>query len=143
MTTKQKRLAWVCLIVSPFVLGGAAFCLSVRDPITQANCDKIKKGMTLKEVVVILGSDCRPSSWGPWGLRSYVWRGSRGIISVSFQVFKYPSHPFQELQESFRLGPIVQGIHYLSFFGPLVESAQFLPSESETILEKMRNWLGW
>jgi hypothetical protein len=64
----KKKLAWVCLMVSPLVLGGAALFLPSRDPITQANCDKIKEDMTLKEVVAILGKenlDGQGNKWGP------------------------------------------------------------------------------
>jgi|SRR5579864_196945 len=76
----KKKLAWVCLLVSPLVLGGAAFCLADRDPITQANCDKIKPGMTLKEVETILGreKDCYAGDCE----QDVVWIGTRGKIIV-------------------------------------------------------------
>src|SRR5690348_37792 len=67
----KRKLAWVCLLVSPLVLGGAVFYFLPRDPITQANCDKIKPGMTEKEVDAILGrrkTEILATGWQPrWG----------------------------------------------------------------------------
>jgi hypothetical protein len=80
----KRKLAWVCLLVSPLVLGGAVLVLLPRDPITQANCDKIKKGMTIEEVEAILGrekDDVSPRNcW--WGETAFIWNGSRGSIWV-------------------------------------------------------------
>jgi hypothetical protein len=123
MTTKRKRLAWICLLVSPLVLGGAAFCLSDRDPITQANCDRIKKGMSLKEVEDLL--EKQPPSLIDGGASSgiVVWRGARGRICVSY------SGPFMFLDSPDDSPNLV--IH-----------AVFTP-DSRTILDKLRNWLGW
>ena len=83
----KKRLVWVCLIVSPLLLGGALFCLCERDPITQANCDRIKKGMTEKEVQALLGKKADYSfSYVPLGL-THCWKGSRGRIEVQMTPF--------------------------------------------------------
>jgi hypothetical protein len=110
----KKRLAWVCLIVSPLVLGGAAFCLSDRDPITKANCDKIKRGMTEKEVDAILGTE-KVSEFDRDGRPAdFIWQGSRGRIIVLMG----KSDP------------------------ALVNLAHFIPAAPETIFEKIRNWLG-
>jgi hypothetical protein len=81
----KKKLAWLCLLVSPLVLGGAAFCLSDRDPITKANCDRIKEGMTEKEVVAILGRkwDVEASLGGD--RHAFQWDGSRGTIDVRME----------------------------------------------------------
>jgi hypothetical protein len=112
----RKRLAWVCLIVTPLVLGGAAFCLSDRDPITQANCAKIKPGMTEKEVETLLGRKEDQVCYCCWGPSFHMWKGSRGTISVCMQEMADPD---------------------------VVESASFSPSEPRPILEKIRKWLGW
>ena|SRR5579864_6339149 len=106
----KNKLAWVCLLVSPLVLGGAAFCLADRDPITQANCDRIKPGMTLKDVETILGRE----KDGLLDNGSPYWTGSRGEIIIMVN---------GELD--------------------LVHRAIFIKEETEqTLLEKIRNWLG-
>ena len=51
----KRKLAWVCLLVAPLVIGSAVLVLLPRDRITQANCERIKKGMTENEVETILG----------------------------------------------------------------------------------------
>ncbi|SRR5260370_20599094 len=113
----KKKLARVCLLVSPLVLGGAAFCLSDRDPITQANYDRIKPGMTYENVQAILGNG--------WilgvsfrGGTMLLWRGTRGTISVSFS-----GHP-------------------LWGDSGIANNAVFTPN-SQTILERIKNWLGF
>src|SRR5713226_6795075 len=111
----KKRLAWVSLLVSPLVLGGAALCLSDRDPITQANCDRIKKGMTEKEVETILGreKDEVDEFEGPTKVVTcFVWQGSRGTILVGIA------------------DPLANP--------PLVVDAIFWKSSPQTIVEKMR-----
>jgi|SRR5579864_8506495 len=109
----KKKLAWVCLLVSPLVLGGAWFCFSNRDPITQANCDRIKKGMTEKELDAILGTE-KISDFDRDGPADFIWQGSRGRIIVLMG----KSDP------------------------ALVNLAHFIPSPPQNILEKIRNWLG-
>ena len=115
----RKRLAWVCLLVSPLVIGGVVLVLLPRDSITQANCDKIKKGMTEKEVEAILG---REKDWvdefaAPSKVVTYfVWQGSRGTILVGIA------------------DPIANP--------PLVVDAIFWKSSPQTVLEKLTNWLG-
>jgi hypothetical protein len=79
MGTMKRKLAWVCLLVSPLVIGGAAFCFIERDPISRGNCDRIKEGMTLKEVEAILGREA--DGVLKLGL-CYRWEGSRGQIFV-------------------------------------------------------------
>lgn len=115
----KRKLAWVCLLVSLLLLGGAAFCFGDRDPISQANCDRIKRGMTEKEVEDILG---RGKDWvdefeGPTKVATcFVWKGSRGTILVGIA------------------DPLANP--------PLVIDAIFWESSPQTIVEKMRNWLG-
>jgi hypothetical protein len=115
----RKRLAWVCLLVSPLVIGGVVLVLLPRDSITQANCDKIKKGMTEKEVEAILG---REKDWvdefaAPSKVVTYfVWQGSRGTILVGIA------------------DPIANP--------PLVVDAIFWKSSPQTVVEKMRDLLG-
>src|ERR1700730_10786758 len=94
----KKKLAWVCLLVSPLVLGGAAFCFSDRDPISQGKCDRIKNGMTEKEVEVILGKKKDGQVFSGFG-DTYYWEGSRGIITVSFE-FSYPFVQDAEFSQS-------------------------------------------
>ena len=112
----KRKLAWVCLLVSPLVLSGAYFVLP-RDPITQANCDKINQGMTLKEVEAILG---KKSCWVPAlsCQEGYVWHGKTGSIYVY-------SDRAPELE------------------GALVRRVDFVTHEnSQGLLEKIRDWLG-
>ncbi len=122
VSAMKKKLAWVCLMVSPLVFGGAAFCLSNRDLITRANCDRIKPSMTVKEVEDILGKEppCLISGGSFGGIS--LWRGARGTICVSY------TGPFiwMDPQEDSCI---------------LVENAVFTP-DSRTILDKIRNWFG-
>jgi len=111
----KRKLAWVCLLVFPLVLGGAAFWLSDRDPITQANCDRIKEGMSVAEVVAILGRE-KDEAWG-FGQMHFWWKGARGTIQVDVALI--PETPY------------------------VVQSASFTPSPPQTMLEKIRDWLGW
>jgi len=111
----KRKLAWVCLLVFPLVLGGAAFWLSDRDPITQANCDRIKEGMSVAEVVAILGRES-DEAWG-WGQLHHWWKGARGTIQVD----------------------VVGNMRELRY---VVQSASFTPSPPQTMLEKIRSWLG-
>jgi hypothetical protein len=109
----KRKLAWACLLVSPLVIGGAVFFLPDPDPITQANCAKIRKGMTKKDVVGILG---RQNDWElHWGTTHvFIWNGATGRIGV---------------QMEFTDNPI------------FVATAEFTPSRPH-ILERIKDWLG-
>ena len=111
----KKKLAWICLMLSPLVLGSAALCFFNRDTITQANCDKIKKGMTKKEVEAILGRE-HDGKYGKLRIyQAFYWIGSSGKIVVEME-----------------------------FLDPLfVNDAFFMPFPPQSILEKARNWLGF
>jgi hypothetical protein len=109
----KRKLAWVCLLVSPLVVGGTVLFLLPRDPITQANCDRIKRGMSEAEVVAILGRE-KDDAWG-WGQHHLFWKGARGTILVDVVI----------------PGPLC-----------LVQSASFTPTPPQTMLEKIRDWLG-
>jgi hypothetical protein len=109
----KRKLAWVCLLVSPLVLGGAALSFSDRDPISKANCVKINKGMTIKEVEAILGR-AKDDEEYLWGAPLLTWKGSRGNICVAFTA---PDH--------------------------IVDDAWFEKPEPQTIFEKLRSWLGF
>lgn len=115
----KRKLAWVCLLVSPLVIGGAVLVLLPRDRITQANCERIKKGMTEKEVETILG---REKDWvdefeAPTKVVTcFVWQGSRGTILVGIA------------------DPLANP--------PLVVDAIFWKSSPQTVVEKMRDLLG-
>ena len=111
----KRKLVWVCLLVSPLVIGGTVLFLLPRDPITQANCDRIKQGISEAEVVAILGRE-KDEEWG-W-VQLHHWIGPSGIIMVDFVGANTPSDL-------------------------IVQRAWFTPSRPETMLEKIRNWLGW
>jgi hypothetical protein len=124
VSAMKRKLAWVCLMVLPLVLGGAAFCLCDRDPITQANCDKIKPGMTIEEVETILGGEKDDVFAGDcwWGKPTFIWNGSRGSIWV-------------EVADPLANPPI------------FVNNAQFLKwtvyrLPPQTFFDKIWNWLG-
>jgi hypothetical protein len=119
----KTKLAWVCLMVSPLVLGGAVLFLLPRDPITQVNFDKIKKGMTIKEIEAILGRKPDGKISTQNGIYAgYYWEGSRGRTIAAWLD---------------RDQPIETTIN------PTVQFADFQPGgEPENILEKVRNWLG-
>jgi hypothetical protein len=111
----KRKLAWVCLLVSPLVIGGGVLFFLPRDPISQANCDRIKEGMSEAEVVAILGRE-KDEVWG-WAQLHHSWIGARGTIMVDFFAAT-PSTIF-------------------------VRRASFRPSPPQTTLEKIRGWLGW
>src|SRR5262249_33352868 len=83
ISAMKRKLAWVCLLVCPLVIGGAVLVLLPRDPITQANCDKIENGMTLTEVETLLGRKKDYEFATDTGPRHFIWFGPRGIIFVS------------------------------------------------------------
>jgi hypothetical protein len=112
----KRKLAWVCLLVSPLVIGGTVLFLLPRDPITRANCDRIKQGMSVAEVVAILGRE-KDEAWG-YGQMHFWWKGARGTIQVDVAL-NIPEAPY------------------------VVQSASFTPSPPQTMLEKIRDWLGW
>jgi hypothetical protein len=114
----KRKLAWVCLLVSPLVVAGAPYCLLPRDPISRANCDKIKKGMPISEVVAILGRDkddvCFAFHMKGWGMPAFIWKGKEGAIRVDINSM-HPPH--------------------------FVDNVEFFPSEPRTIFGWLRNWL--
>jgi hypothetical protein len=125
----KRKLAWVCLLLSLLLLGGAVFCILPRDRITQATCEKIKQGMRENELEAIFGrksdQDLPPvRGWnnGPYFSPSPViraprilkWNGSRGTITV-----------FMDLHDLAR-----------------IDTATFEPREPQNIIEKIRDWLG-
>ena len=113
----KRKLAWICLLVSPLLIGGSVLVLLPRDPITQANCDRIRQGMSEAEVAAILGRE-KDETWG-WGQLHLWWKGARGTIRVDVaQVGNVPEPCYAVL------------------------SASFTPSPPQTILEKIRDWLG-
>jgi hypothetical protein len=113
----KRKLAWVCLLVSPLVIGGAALWFLGQDSITEENCAKIKKGMTEKEVAAILGREKDDKfSYAKFG-REYptlLWIGARGKIAVEMQWW----------DDAF------------------VNGAYFLPSPPQTFIEKIKRRLG-
>jgi hypothetical protein len=138
----KRKLAWVCLLVSPLVIGGAAFSLLPRDPITQGNCEKIKEGMTLSEVVGILGKENLVSiDRNQFGPTQFSWEGSRGSINIAFQTPVLCAHGPRQVEEI--LARMVEvDDHYFHRWGKtLVFRAVFSPSEAQTIFGKIRNWL--
>ena len=105
------------MLVSPLLIGGSVLVLLPRDPITQANCDRIKQGMSEAEVAAILGRE-KDETWG-WGQLHLWWKGARGTIRVDVaQVRNMPEPSYA------------------------VVSAGFTPSPPQTVLEKIRDWLG-
>lgn len=109
----KKKLAWLCLLVSPLVLGGAVFCLADRDPISQGNCDRIMKGMTEKEVNAILGGQKGSAAAA---FRGFFLLGSRGIINT-----------FMEFDDAQNL---------------IVDRAEYIPYPPKSIFERIRDWIG-
>jgi len=136
----RRKLAWVCLLVSPVVLGGTALCISDRDPITRTNFQKIRKGMTLKEVVSILGKEnlCRDYVLELGNEQEFVWQGSNAIITVS--CWKNEELARQKQEKSPRR-PIDD--HYLSFWGDITVVNGFWldPLTPRNFVEKIKNWL--
>jgi hypothetical protein len=110
---KRKR-AWVCLLVSLLVLGGLLFLLFPRDPITQANCDRIKSGMTDKDVEELLGTHSDPAAPKTPNTSMLTWKGSRGMIYVEF----------------------------VNFGKTVGAGAWFVQSEPKNLRERIRDWLG-
>ena len=74
----KRKLAWVCLLVSPLVIGGAAICFLGGDSITEDNCAKIKKGMTQSDVERILNAKPEENGW------CKIWFGDDSLIFVCF-----------------------------------------------------------
>jgi hypothetical protein len=123
VSAMKRKLAWVCLLILPLVLGGAAFCLSDADLITQASCDKIKKGMTVKEIEAILGRK-EDRNFDFQCLQIYLWEGSRGYIRVTMQ---------DRLDLKLLTGTDLAADEPL-----LVAHAHYYPTNRETIIDKIK-----
>jgi hypothetical protein len=119
----KRKLAWVCLLVSPLVLGGIVFCILDRDPITRANFDRIRKifrkeGMSIQGIEALLGKKVDGKSRLPGPEVCYYWEGSSGYIIAWLR-----NEP--------------------TAINPAVFLVEFEAREPRTILDKVRNWLGW
>src|SRR5262245_32408628 len=95
----KRKLAWVCLLVFRLVMGGPVLFFRPRDPITQANCNRIKQGMSEAEVVAILGRH-KDEAWG-WGQHHLFWKGARGTIQVDVEVGNIPEATYVVQSASF------------------------------------------
>jgi hypothetical protein len=100
MVRHKKRQLLLLLTLAVLVAVSGAFLLPRRDDqITEANCDKIRKGMTRQELEAILGGP--PDDYTSWphavlrlhgqegrlrslGVSWRAWVGEKGIILVSF-----------------------------------------------------------
>jgi hypothetical protein len=114
------KFVWLVLVPTLLFIAGGAFLLFQPDPdsINQANCDRIKVGMTEKEVVTILEKE--------WDSRMHLklsmferyeiaeWKGAQGTIHVQFSVGD-----------------------------GRVCCASYSRKPPPTLLEKIGNWLGW
>src|SRR5262245_24092596 len=112
----KRKLAWVCLLVVPLMVGGTGFLLLNGDAITKTNCDKIRKGMTLKQVVAILGKEklCRDHSSSRQDPPDFVWSGSRAFIAVYCRAREEPAVPDKHIPR----WPIDD--NYLTFWGDVM-----------------------
>lgn len=79
--TMKRLFIWLTLaMILVWVTGVAIFLIVTRDPISEANYNKIQIGMTKKEVVGILGPGIMAENAS--GLN--VWEGKRKIILIAF-----------------------------------------------------------
>jgi hypothetical protein len=136
----KRKLAWVCLLVSPLVVGGAVFYIFwERDAITKSNFDKIKDGMTLRQVVSILGKEnlCRDHNCSKGDEPDFVWSGSRAFIAVYCRAREEPAVPDKHIPR----WPIDDD--YLTFWGDvmLVRGASFHLRDPNSLHERIRKWL--
>ena|SRR5215475_5080928 len=109
----KRKLAWICLLISPLVVGGAIVCFAERDPICRANWARIKKGMSQAEVEALLESKGYSLANG-FGPVVVFWQGANGACITAFMDFGDPA---------------------------LVETVQF--SQPQTFVGKIRHWLGF
>jgi hypothetical protein len=86
----KKRWLWLSLFFV-IIFGGALALLPLHDRITQANCNSIKKGMSLQEVEAILGGPpgdqtgwphAFPKSYRFAAEAEFFWAGEEGMILV-------------------------------------------------------------
>jgi SmpA / OmlA family len=92
MSRRTLRRLLLILALAVLVAASGSFLLPRGDArITQANCDKIREGMTKQEVEAILGPPGNYTGWPhavPESSRELVasglWVGEDGIILVSF-----------------------------------------------------------
>jgi hypothetical protein len=140
----KRKLAWVCLLVSPLVIGGAAFCFWHGDSVTKPNCDKITEGMPLREVLGILGKNNLWPVRGEWGSIEFMYvLGSRGCILVTF---RHPRmEPMQQMETPSDNPLVVIDDDYINRWGDtlFVRRASFTELEPETILEKIKKFLNF
>jgi hypothetical protein len=84
---KKRAVFFAVLLIVLSAIGGM-FLLPARDyRITQANCDKIKAGMSMREVEAILGPPGDYTAWpqlneGGTSPGYCFWWGERGVIVV-------------------------------------------------------------
>src|SRR5260370_22550807 len=83
----KRRLIWLTLTMVLVAMAGFVVFLAVtRDPINEANYDKIQIGMAKKEVIAILGRKGKPELilGGDKIFRGEAWYGNKERIQVVF-----------------------------------------------------------
>ncbi|HMF18113.1 MAG TPA: hypothetical protein VKE98_12950 [Gemmataceae bacterium] len=115
----KRKLKWLAIVLAVLLVGfGTALFLWPRDRITKASWEKIRIGMTEKEVEGILSgpgkSLGRPGQgWDNTKRGEKVWLGRRGSILISF-----------------KNGVVIGKFWEKDDYGP-------------TFVDRLRDWLGW
>jgi hypothetical protein len=88
----KLKLAWTAVTLTGLAFG-IGWCFLPDDPISQATCDSLKKGMTEAEVIDVVGRewDASGSNWchvmgaGGFEGKTAKWNGPGGSIHVAFR----------------------------------------------------------
>jgi hypothetical protein len=115
----KRNLKWLAAVLAVSLLGfGTALLLWPRDRITKASWEKIRIGMTEKEVEGILSGPGKilggpGQGWDNTKRGEKVWLGRRGSILISF-----------------KNGDVIGKFWDKDDSGP-------------TFIDRLRDWLGW
>jgi hypothetical protein len=134
----KRKLKWMAVVLAVLVMGlGAALFLLPRDRITRESWERIRLGMTEKEVEAILGEPGK-------NMKDFF----EGIIIEGKIPYKVKGNPFQE-GESSVYGKIWlgrRGIMAIDFdldWQVTRKTFREAHSADPTLIDNLRDWLGW
>jgi hypothetical protein len=133
----KRKLKWMSLVLAILLLGfGTAFFLWPRDRITAKSWRQIRLGMAIEEVERVLGGPGRKSDEIPLSELNY---------TIDVPTYEEPwENPFIELKAPKRVWFGKDGIIEINVnMQNQVIYKNFRDRYKPTIIDRIRDWLGW